>query len=106
MSQFISLTEAQDMTSRYRNSLSSMLTTAYENSLLNCETFNKSDIQDLLDQTGCEKFRVYFGMDEDNVVRAIMVGVGQDNEDILSGSSSLIVEFGETCPNTCPQNLL
>jgi hypothetical protein len=106
MNNFITLSEAQDMTTRYRNSIDDMLTSAYEGSLLNCETFDASAIQDLLDQSGCEKFRVYFGMDEDNKVRAIMVGVGADNEDILNGSSSLIVDNGTRCPDFCPTNLL
>lgn len=106
MSNFITLSEAQNMTARYRSSIDDMLTTAYQGSLLNCETFDASAIQDLLDQSGCEKFRVYFGMDEDNQVRAIMVGVGANNEDILNGSSSLIVDNGIRCPNFCPTNLL
>jgi hypothetical protein len=106
MSNFITLTEAQDMTTRYRNSVDDMLTSSYQGALLNCETFDASAVQDLLDQSGCEKFRVYFGMDENNKVRAIMVGVGADNEDILNGSSSLIVEKGTTCPDICQTNLL
>jgi hypothetical protein len=103
---FISLSEAQDLTSRFRNELNDMLTTSYEGSLPYAETFDASAITDLLNQDGCTQFRAYFGMDENNKVRLVFTAVDAQDEDILDGSNSIIVENGKLCPNNCPTNLL
>ena len=65
MSAFISLTEAVQMTTDYRNNRESILATAYQgqNILAICETFDKAQVLQLLNETGCEKLRVYYGMD-------------------------------------------
>jgi hypothetical protein len=105
-SNFISLSEAQDLTSHFRNELDDMLTTSYEGSLPYAETFDASAITDLLNQDGCTQFRAYFGMDENNNVRLVFTAVNSQGEDILDGSNSIIVENGILCPNNCPANLL
>jgi len=101
-SYFITLTEAQDLTSRFRNELNDMLTTSYEGSLPYAETFDASAITDLLNQDGCTQFRAYFGMDENNKVRLVFTAVDAQGED----SNSIIVENGILCPDNCPTNLL
>ncbi|MEN9964189.1 MAG: hypothetical protein RL582_1284 [Bacteroidota bacterium] len=105
-SNFISLSEAQDLTSRFRNELDDMLTTSFEDSLPYAETFDASAIQDLINQDGCTQFRAYFGMDENNKVRLVFTAVDAQGEDILDGSNSIIIDNGIRCPNNCPSNLL
>ena len=105
-SNFITLTEAQDLTSHFRDELDSMLTTSYEGALPYAETFDVSAIQDLINQDGCTQFRAYFGMDENNKVRLVFTAVDAQGEDILDGSNSIIVDHGDRCPSNCPNNLL
>lgn len=81
------------------------------------ETFPAAAIQMLLDQRGCCNFRIYNGLDKDNRLHMIMVGVNDKGADILYcngggnhlGSDScynatelnLIVEMGAPCPEAC-----
>lgn len=113
MSAFISLTEAVQMTTDYRNNRESILATAYQgqNILAICETFDKAQVLQLLNETGCEKLRVYYGMDGSKKVHSILVGVDGDDKDILPSSNSLtstegdeelILEKAFRCPETCP----
>ncbi|MGV3528106.1 MAG: hypothetical protein ACO1OO_04355 [Flavisolibacter sp.] len=112
MSAFISLTEAVQMTTDYRNSRESILATAYQgqNILAICETFDKDQVLQLLNETGCEKLRIYFGMDTGKKVHSILVGVDADDIDILPPGTSLtvteedelILEKAFRCPETCP----
>jgi hypothetical protein len=105
-SNFITLTEAQDLTSYFRDELDDMLTTSYEGELPYAETFDANAIQDLINQDGCTQFRAYFGMDENNKVRLVFTAVDAQGEDILDGSNSIIVDHGDRCPSNCPNNLL
>lgn len=103
---FISLSQAQENTKRYRDNLSAMLTQDYQGALSYCETFDADAIRTLLSQDGCVSFRAYYGLNEDNQVCSIFVGVDENNEDILRGDKSIIVDGGNTCPVNCPPNLL
>lgn len=66
------------------------------------ETFDRDDIQRLLEQPECTQFRVYFGMDGSRNIRAIMVGVDSEGRDILTPGDELIMERGKRCPSDCP----
>lgn len=109
-SHFISLTTATDLTSRYRSDHNSILATAFQNQgiLPLSETFNAADIKALLTQAGCEALRIYYGMDDNDKVHAVLVGVNEDNEDILPSQRDIdpgvdiIVEEGQRCPVICP----
>ena len=61
------------------------------------ETFNKDIFGELGDQEGCVAIRSYLGMDENQKVRLIFVGVNVDDEDILE----YIFEHGNRCPPIC-----
>jgi hypothetical protein len=108
---FIPLTQAVEMTQRYRNEKENILKPEYQgkNILLICETFDRDAFDTLLAQAGCEKLRIYFGMDTTLKVKTITVGVNAQNEDMLPSGSSLtggggnnIVEEGLPCPEWCP----
>jgi hypothetical protein len=107
---FISLTEAVDMTTLYRSDKETILATAYQNQdiLPLSETFNRDAFDTLLAKEGCEGLRIYYGMDENLNVHAIIVAVNEENEDILPDSTQNtitendIVEEGQRCPDLCP----
>lgn len=98
------------MTALYRSDKEAILATAYQNQniLANSETFNRYAFDTLLAIDGCAGLRIYYGMDENLKVHAIIVPVDSENEDILPDSESLmlvepnIVEEGQRCPDLCP----
>jgi len=104
MSQFISLHDAIILTSDFRSNKENILATAYRGvgTLPICETFDRSVLDDLLAQTGCEKIRVYLGMDTNYKVKIVVVGVDSHDEDILTSGTELIAEDGYRCPTQCP----
>ena len=101
----ISKEEADEMTTRYRNTIPLMLQPGYPNDTFPIsETFIKSIFADISQQTGCVAIRSYLGMDVDNKVRLLFVGVDDDNNDILSRedeSQAYIFEYGQRCPPIC-----
>jgi len=106
MSHEISLESAVDMTTRFRQNRESIITTEYQQSdiLAICETFDKDAIKQLLDQQDCVSFRIYYGMDADLKVHAILVGANSSGEDILPSQNdpAVILEDGQRCPHYCP----
>ena len=108
----ISLQEAIEMTTRFRNEMPLMLKPEYAGTgvLPMSETFKKSIFQDLSSQQGCVAIRTYLGMDDNNNVRFLFVGVDDNNNDILSIAdehAGYIFEYGQRCPplcNTSPLN--
>ena len=104
MPQFITLKEAQSMISKYAEEKENILAAPYKgmNILPVSETFNKSSIEAILNQIGCVKMRVYFSMDENLLVKAVIVGVNEQDEDILQQDEEIIVEQGLRCPPHCP----
>lgn len=111
MSNFISLQTAIDMTTLYRKEREEILQTQYQNRdiLAKSETFEKDQILKLLAKQGCEKLRVYYGMDGELKVHAILVPVNANNEDILPEKGILldqtvdedILDNGMRCPPDC-----
>ena len=110
MSQFISLQQAIDMTTLYRAERENILAEAYkeQNILALSETFDRGEIDEILSKSGCEAIRIYYGMDEELRVHAILVPVDENNEDILPPSNEInvvgddIVEQSRRCPDDCP----
>lgn len=109
---FLSLSEASAMTARFREHRESILKEQYQGQdlLPLCETFAKADVETLLHRSGCEKLRCYCGMDEENKLHFLLVGVNAANEDILSpdgtaigeGDDGPVLEKGVRCPPDCP----
>ena len=110
MNHFISLTTAETMTGRYRQNREAILKTEYQqqNILPLSETFDRAAFDTLLAKTGCTGLRIYYGMNADYQIHAIIVAVNENNEDILPSSSMTateeedIVDNGNRCPELCP----
>ena len=111
---FISLQQAIDLTTRYRNEKEGLLKPENQGKgiLPICESFEKSAIESLLAESDCVALRVYFGMDVARLIRLVVVGVNSNDEDILPDGQSAsisttsddgqIVEDGIRCPTICP----
>jgi len=110
MSQFINLPKAAAMTKRFRDNKEAILATAYRNKnvLPLSETFERQAIDMLLAQPGAAFLRVYYGMDEDLKLHAILVAANSQDEDILpvaqneNGENGSVVEDANRCPPLCP----
>jgi hypothetical protein len=99
----ISLEEGREMIIRYKETRDRMLNSEFPQSILTLsETFEKTDLESLITQPGCDKIRAYIGMDADNNLRLVMVGVNNEDEDILNEGFEIIVENGHRCPPDCP----
>lgn len=100
--QHITLTEAIDLTTRYR--------ATRPDDFFICETFDAADVRQLLDERGCAFLRIYLGRKDDNTVVAVLVGADEEEIDILPSVSSIteetgsgtILEDGFRCPQFCP----
>src|SRR4051812_4847343 len=99
----ISLAEAQTMTSTFRAERNSILEKDYRdrNILPICETYDRAPFDSLLALGNCAAIRIYFGMNADSQVRAIIVAVDANDEDILPNGTNdaVIVEEGRPCPD-------
>jgi hypothetical protein len=109
--QQISLNDAATMTTFYRNNKSTILNTSYSSVLCNSETFNLEDVNTMLAASGAAGMRIYYGMDENYNVHAILVAVDEEGNDILPEENSglntdpiVIIEQGIRCPPTCPDS--
>lgn len=117
MNNVITLDQAIQMTTLFREQRAGLLRPdlADKNILLTSETFDRAAFDQILSQPGCTGLRVYYGMKEDLQLRAIIVGVNANNEDLLPSNagttgaepagtmadSALIAEDGITCPPIC-----
>ena len=111
----ISLERAKEMIRTYREKKATILQPEYADSnvLPHSETFNREAFDRLMAQPGCAGVRIYYGMDEQLNVHAIVIGVNENNEDLLpstdsTGSSEptgepLILEEAVRCPPNCPE---
>jgi hypothetical protein len=110
MSQFITLREGVTMTTTFMGKKETILSNVYQNQdiLPVSETFDKSTVEAILAQDGCVKLRIYYGMDEGSKVHAILVGVDEDDTDMLpSGEddpNTQIAENAQRCPTDCGTN--
>lgn len=110
-SHFISLQQGIDMTTLYRKEKESILLPEFRDKkiLANCETFNREAIDYLLAEKDCAGIRIYYGMDPELKVHAILVGVNSANEDLLPAltraadeEGNQLVEDSQRCPDDCP----
>lgn len=107
---FISLQTGIDMTKAYRADRETILATGYQGKdiLPLSETFSRDAIDALLAHSNCAGMRIYYGMDSNKLVHAVLVAVNSSNEDLLPASSLIeeddpvIIEVGMRCPPSCP----
>lgn len=94
--------KAAEMTARYRKQMPQMMQAGYSNALPQAETFDKAIFEKLAAQPGCTGIRAYLGLDDENLVRIIFVGVNDKNEDMLPESGGgAVYEYGQRCPPLC-----
>jgi len=109
----ITLSTAVTMTQRYRQNRDGILDATYQNlDLLSFnETFDRIAVDTLLTRNGCAALRIYYGMDEDLNVHAVLVGVDSNNKDILPPQTlqdgeeepdDYIADLALRCPSSCP----
>ena len=109
-SHFISLQKAVEMTGKFRENREDIFGAELtgRNIVPFSETFNRQAIDQLLSAAGCNGMRIYYGMDDDLKVHAILVAVNDANEDLLPSETALeddgrvIIEEGQRCPDMCP----
>lgn len=83
------------------------------------ETFPAEVIAKIISQPGCCRFRIYNGIDDDNRLHLVMVGVTEKGADVLycnggtqgngadkdscdgTANLDLIAEMGLPCPEAC-----
>jgi len=97
--EFITLSEAEDMTSAWA-SLQSSMSIPISVSNPTAHALGKNKIQDILDQSGCEGIRIYNGY-SDSKRNLILVGVDENGEDMTSG---YILDHSRPCPPNCASN--
>jgi hypothetical protein len=127
MSNFISLEKAKHMTDNYKKTKTDVLKPEHQHMLPQCETFDRSQFDAVLANKECVGLRIYYGMNEDQVLHSIIVGVNASGENIFNlptvvnstnsstntatstpgsttttSDSSGIIEDGTTCPPVCP----
>src|SRR5829696_1985437 len=85
-SHFISLDQAKGLTANYRGSKEKVLESQFKGQgvLPICETFDRGAFDVLLAKPGCTGIRIYFAMDAENMVRLVIVGVNERNEDMIN----------------------
>jgi hypothetical protein len=111
----ISLEIAREMIGFYRREMDRILKEEYRDReiLPYNETFEKEAIRRVIDQTGCESLRIYYSMDTERRLHAIIVGADKNNKDITPGplngpltepatSPGIILEESTRCPPDCP----
>ena len=80
MKHFIPLEKAKKMTALYRKEREHK-----EKIILPLsETFDAESFRTLLNKPGCVSVRIYYGMDDEKRLHAILVGVNDKNEDMLT----------------------
>ena len=114
MSHFITLAKARQMTATYRSQKNNILDPAFRDRkiLPDCESFDRAAIEAILAQNECTEFRIYYGMDNELKIHAILVGVDATGEHILpadqdaDAANTQIAEMARRCPDDCPNNML
>jgi len=106
MSHLISLTSAAALTAAFRTDKENLLTSTLQNQnvLPKCETFARAEIDDILAQSGCTQLRIYYGLDSNSKVHALLVGANSEDEDILNNGNDvcLVLQNAKRCPTDCP----
>ncbi len=98
------------MTSLYRNQRENILKTDFQNQniLPLSEAFDREEFDIVLARSGCAGLRIYYGMDEDKKIHAIIVGTDESGDDMLptelvnNSEEEDIIERGNRCPDICP----
>ena len=101
MSQFISLDQAKKMTALYRASREEILIESEQgkNVLPVCESLERDKLDTVLAQPGCKGIRIYYGMDDNNLVHSIIVGTDEFGRDLVQAMESGSESESQSDPN-------
>src|SRR5690606_5420423 len=117
MNHSISLKQAIDYVTRFRTRKKDLFKPEHveSNVFPSSETFDREAIDNLLSHPKCIKLRIYNGMSEDLNIRMVLVGVDENDQDILplnenkilngdddDDDEPIIVDEGIRCPPVCP----
>ena len=85
LSHKITLGRAKQMTRRYREYKDEILKPEFSGRdiLANSDTISREALERLLAQPGCVAMRIYYGMNDQMHIKPILVGVNENNEDML-----------------------
>ena|SRR5215208_4295243 len=110
---FISLEAGKRLIKKYKDHKEKVDKSVGKKLLPTCESFDRAAFDTILAKPGCTGIRIYLGMDEADLVRLVIVGVNEKDEDILPSTISQgkggdettgeeIIENGIRCPEICP----
>lgn len=94
MSQTISLNDAKTMTYAWQES-------EFGSNNKFAAKIDVNDVQTIMDEEGCRAIRIYFGLDDNEDMTVVLVGVDANNNDLTSGP---LVDMALMCPTNCPTN--
>ena len=106
----IPLERAIEMTRRYRENKDRVIADEFKKQdiLPISETFNKEAFTSLFANPLCKAIRICYGMSEDLQTHAIIVGVNEEDQDMLpveglvGDTEDPLLENGIRCPPNCP----
>jgi len=85
----ISLQDASRLTANFRQTFPSALL---------AHAYGKRQMQDLINQTDCEGFRIYNGLNGQGAQQLVIVGVDANGDDLFEG---IIMDISQPCPYIC-----
>ena len=92
---FITFEKGGEMTKRYRNQITPEgIIGGY---------ISSDAMLALLNQEGCVGFRYYYGLNDNNNMELVFVGVDSDGNDIID-SDKLCIDNAAVCPPRCSNN--
>jgi hypothetical protein len=92
----ISFDNAKVLTKAYRDNNPNQVKGGY---------FSKKAINSLLDQPDCVGIRIYFGNDVNKVMKIVIVGVNEGEDDLIE-ATNLCLDFSIPCPDRCGEDNL
>jgi hypothetical protein len=113
-SHYITLAQFLQMKQAYSDNKNTILLPPYQGNDVLCtsELFNVAAINAVTAVTGCAAVRIYYGMDANLFVHAMLVAVDKNGMDILPPAPGAqiakddtdppIIEEGQRCPPNCP----
>jgi len=106
MKNLVPLSDAKLMVKTYLENKSKVIPN--DSTLPNTETFDSEAFVALLNQPDCVKVRLYYGMNENLEICAIIVGVDSNGNEIYIENKGLngvdetyVIEDGLKCPPAC-----
>lgn len=110
MKNLMPLSDGKLMVKTYLDNKSKVFTGEF--TLPNTETYDSEAFVTLLNQPDCVQVRIHYGMNENNVICAIFVGVDSNGNEItiknngnsgnIEGTEEYVIELSTKCPPNCP----